>query len=325
VAFAGEDLADRIAFGDVAVRRAVAPHALLGDAHDVVVGDRVVTAISAIDWERPTRIPAIAAPGRLPPGAGTIVLNAIAARARRAGVAALRYAGPYPTPALFRSLARSFRTRAGEDEFTRDLVPRMRELARDELAIDFAPAPHDRVATRGGALEVRDGIIERALLGELAFERGTNAVARIVDDRHAEIWFGDAPYARVATIDPARAQVIDGPHPIAPLASRVLGAAFPPPLRAALAELVADAVPSPLADDARALVGARELAWADLGGRAARATGDGFAVHAALWERVAPHGLARLALAIAEALAPVVAATLVAAWQSAGGERMLAG
>jgi hypothetical protein len=90
-----------------------------------------------------------------------------------------------------------------------------------------------------------------------------------------------------------------------------VGRAFPGPLCEALAELVADAVAPPLAADARALCAAGGLCWADLGARAARALPDGFAVHAALWDRIAPLGLPRLALALAEALAPVVAAAVV--------------
>jgi len=91
-----------------------------------------------------------------------------------------------------------------------------------------------------------------------------------------------------------------------------IGKPFPPPLRAALAELVAEAVPAPLAADARRVVAERELAWADLGGRLARRTPAGFDVHAILWQRIAPLGLARLALAIVEALAPVVTTALLA-------------
>jgi hypothetical protein len=56
------------------------------------------------------------------------------------------------------------------------------------------------------------------------------------------------------------------------------------------------------------------VCWADLGARAARelpGNGAGFVVHAALWDRIAPLGLGRLALALAEALAPVVAAAVV--------------
>jgi hypothetical protein len=285
---------------------AVIDHPLLGAAHAVGA-----TAMSAIDWARPTEIPAIAEPGRLPLGAGGAILNAIAVLARDAGVAALRYAGPYPSAALWQTLARSFRTTADEAAFTAGALDRALRVARDPIAIDFAPAPHDRLAIAGGFVELRDGV-ERAVLDGLAY---TDGVARLVPDGaavHAEIWFGDAPYARVATLA-ADGALVAGPHPIPACASPVVGRAFPEPLRLAIAELVGEVVAAPLAADARAVLAGRPLVWADLAGRAARVTPDGFAVHAALWDRVAPHGLGRLALALAEALAPVVTAAVVRA------------
>ncbi|MDQ3370146.1 MAG: hypothetical protein M3680_32410, partial [Myxococcota bacterium] len=75
--------------------------------------------------------------------------------------------------------------------------------------------------------------------------------------------------------------------------------------------LVADAVPAPLAADARAYLSAQPIRWADLAGRTAQATPSGLAVHAILWERIGPLGLGRLALALTEALAPVVTQELV--------------
>src|SRR5689334_12005621 len=90
--------------GDVVVDGAIARDPLLGDAHAIRAG-AAGTAMSALDWRRPSEIPTIAAPGRLPPGAGGALLDAIAVLAARAGVRALRYAGPYPTPALRPALA----------------------------------------------------------------------------------------------------------------------------------------------------------------------------------------------------------------------------
>ena len=105
---------------------------LLGEAH--VVGD---TMMSVVDWHDPERIPTIAAPGKLPAGGGAALLNVLALLADRP----LRYAGPYPTPALFRSLCRSFHTTATEDEFCFDAVGRAARLATDVLPFDFVPAP----------------------------------------------------------------------------------------------------------------------------------------------------------------------------------------
>jgi hypothetical protein len=295
-------------------------HPLLGPAH--AVGD---TAMTALDWARPTEIPAIAEPSRLPPGAGGAILNTIALLARAAHVAALRYAGPYPTAALWHSLARSFHTSAAESSFTAGALDRALRVARDPIPIDFAPAPHDRLAIPSGFVELR-ARPERVVLAGIAYTPG-GSPARLVDapsepsepgregqaaGSHCEIWFGDTCYARVATLA-TDGSLLAGPRPIPSCTSPVLGRAFPAPLREALAELIADAVPPPLADDARALCASAALHWADLGARAAREQPDGFAVHAALWDRIAPLGLARLALALTEALAPVVAAAVVRA------------
>lgn len=270
------------------------------------------TTLSAIDWARPKQIPSIAAPARIPAGAAAPIMNAIALLAARAGIPALRYAGPYPTHALWRTLLRSFRTTAAEEQFTTDMLGRAARVARDAIAIDFVPAPHERIAVDRGHVELRDGI-ERVVLHGISYVRD-GSPARLVSDgseQRAEIWFGDEIYAHVATLA-ADGAVVEGPHSLRPYASDVIGRAFPPALRTALAELVADAVPDPVSPAARAIVTARTIRWADLGARAAAYDGAGFAVHAALWDRIAPLGLARLAVALAEALAPVVAAAITA-------------
>jgi len=290
--------------GTISISREVVAHPLLGDAHVIEHAGRAITAMSALDWEHPQRIPVVAQPARLPPGAGGMLLNEIARRAREP----LRYAGPYNSPALYRALLRSFRASHDEATFTADVLGRALRLATDEIAVDFAPAPHERVELACGHAEIRDGL-EAAAIEGTRFERN-GAVARLVGDA-CEVWFGDACYARIATLSP-HGELVDGPHAPPALASPVIGAAFPAELRGALAELVADVVPAPLAADARIAVAARSIAWADLGTRAARRTATGFEVHAALWERIAPLGLARLALALAEALAPVVTSTLLA-------------
>lgn len=296
----------RLAVDGVAVDGGVRRDPVLGDVH--AVGATVMTAI---DWSRPIEIPAIAAPGQLPSGAGAAILNAIAVLARRAEIPVLRYAGPYPTPVLWRSVARSFRCSADEAVFTADALDRAARLARDPIPVDFAPAPHERLAISGGFVELRDGV-ERAVLAGVSHEPG-GSPARLVRDpdasSRAEIWFGDAPYAHIATLA-ADGTLLAGPYPVPPCTSPVVGREFPAALCGALAELVAEAVAAPLAADAHRLCAEGPLVWADLGPRTAQALPDGFAVHAALWDRIAPLGLGRLALALAEALAPVVAAEI---------------
>ncbi len=304
--WSGDTLEHLFVEGGLHVEGAVVNDPLLGDAHALFAmrlpTPPPLTMMSALDWRHPRQIPTIADPAKLPPGTGAGLLNVIAHLADRP----LRYAGPYPTPALYRALLRSFTTTATEDEFCADVLGRAARVARDEIAIDFAPSPHERIAFARGHVELRDRL-ERAVIDRIAYESG---VARLVDG-HAEIWFGDAPYARVATFGDNGA-LLDGPHPIPPCTSDVIGKAFPPALCGALAELVAEAVPSPLAADVAALVAATPMSWANLGARAARFAGDRFELHAALWDRIAPHGLGRLALALAEALAPIATTAVLA-------------
>src|SRR5579862_1584172 len=99
----------RLEIGGIVVDTSVVPHPLLGAAHIIEHAGQSITAMSVLDWQRPTQIPTIAEPSKLPPGAGGALLNYIAWLAESAGVHALRYAGPYPTPALYRALLRSFR------------------------------------------------------------------------------------------------------------------------------------------------------------------------------------------------------------------------
>jgi hypothetical protein len=378
------------------VRGAIVDDPLLGRAHEIVApvdatesstassstaspDERVLTTMSTIDWSRPTEIPAIAAPGALPPGAGGAIINVLAILAQRAGVSELRYAGPYPTGALYATLARSFHTTTTEEDFTSTFADRAARVARDPMPAVFVPAPHERLAilarvdridehdgheastqdsdedlTRGaqdadeydgdelevrGIVELREGI-ERVTLDGVVYARG-NGIARIVDDigeiklrddardaldardsrdsrdaldardsrdagprrgAHAEVWFADEVYARVATFD-ARGELVDGPHPIPPCEGDVLGKEFPRAMTDALAALIADLVPAGLGAPATNVLATTTLRWADLGARAAARVGGELHLHAALW-RLAPRGMARLALAIVEALVP---------------------
>lgn len=289
----------------ISVDEDVVEHPLLGDAHLILANGEPITAMSALDWARPTRIPTVAEPRALPRGSGSLLINEIALRAQRAGVNTLRYAGPYPTPALFATLLRSFRTDASEAEFSADVLGRAMRLARDEVPIDFRPAPFARRAMPYGWIDERDGI-ERAWIGNVLYDRdGTvGSIARLAG-HDAVLAFGEAVWTKIATLADDGALAGDA-QPIPPLASDVVGKAFPRELKEQFAALVADAVPKPLAHDAREVILARPVVWADLGWRAAAIEGDGFALHAGWWTQLAPRGVQAFALAVSDALAVVI-------------------
>ncbi|MBA3541049.1 MAG: hypothetical protein H0T79_15670, partial [Deltaproteobacteria bacterium] len=174
LAWRGDTLEQLVVPGAI-IRGATIDDPLLGAAHVI---DPVATTMSAVDWARPTRIPTVADPARLPAGVGGAVLNVLAHLARWADIPSLRYAGPYPTPALFRALSRSFHTTADEATFTADVLGRALRLEDTELPVEFTPDPCERVMIPGGWVELRAGV-ERAVHHGVTYERG--GVARLTD------------------------------------------------------------------------------------------------------------------------------------------------
>jgi hypothetical protein len=71
-----------------------------------------LSVFQAVAWGAVDGIPALAEPARLPPGAGSAVLNLLAALAVDQDAPALAYTGPYPTEQLFLTLLESFRYEA---------------------------------------------------------------------------------------------------------------------------------------------------------------------------------------------------------------------
>lgn len=109
-----------------------------------------LTTMEALDWTRIDRIPTVAEPMRLPAGAGTVVLNCIAALAADQHSGPLRYRGPYPSEQLFLNLLESFHHHAAPGD-------PLAAFVGGELA--WMPAPHERVfAGDGVVVHARDRI-----------------------------------------------------------------------------------------------------------------------------------------------------------------------
>ncbi len=287
-----------------------AAHPVLGAVHALAVGGPTLAHVAAVDWRRPARIPAIDAPGRIPGGAGTVLLNVLALGARAAG-RTLRYAGPYPTAALWASLATCFRAPAGADvsAFTEGALERAVRGDDAPLPIDFTPAPFERVRVAPRVVvHLRDGV-ERLYLGGVAWLAdlaGAGARRLAPDDGgyRVELWLADTAWAEVARLD-ARGQLIDGPHPLPPVLSSVMGKPFPPALVGALTELIAEHEPPLLAVAMREVARELPMVWGDPGADAARLLAGVLVVHAGLWERLGAgaSSLAPLAITIAQAVA----------------------
>jgi hypothetical protein len=289
--------------------------------------------MGAVRWELPTSIPPVAEPARLPPLTGSLLLNWLAHCAAAAGVPQLRYVGPYPTPALYASLCQAFEPVGPDGEEAAFTAAAAELLGAPRMATAptaFAPAPFERwwPSARVG-VQARHRI-ERVFVDGVAFERSAAAPRRLVerplegdgrrdgegDGLAAELWFGDARWATLAELS-AEGALLRGPLPLPPIDDPIVGQVLPPPLCRALASLLVDAVPSPLAPLVEPLLTSAELRWGDAGAAALRAVPGGAILHAALWLTLRSHGPARLALALAEALVPWVTAEAVRLLQAA--------
>lgn len=295
----------------VTVGGPVEEHPVLGPVQVIRVrfeqGDSIVARVAETGWTRPARIPAIDAPARVPAGAGTALLNVLAIGASVAK-RTLRYAGPYPTAALWASLGECFRPLEGADEalFTAGVVERALRGDASEVPVDFAPAPFERVQIAPRAVvHLRDGI-ERLYLGTLAWGRsGTRRLVRDGDTTRAELWIAGSPWAEVAVLG-ADGRLVAGPRPLPPVRSNVIGKPFPAALRAALGDLMSEDEPPLLAASMREVLREIEIVWGDPGADVARFVGGVLLVHAVLWERLGAGALAPLAHALAAALTPPI-------------------
>ncbi|MBI1737543.1 MAG: hypothetical protein HYR51_20420 [Candidatus Rokubacteria bacterium] len=149
---------------------------------------------AALDYASIGEIPALADPARLPPGAGTTVLNLPAGLALDGERRALPYRGPYPTEQLFLALLESFRYvgGAGDDPLA--------AFAAGALAWD--PAPHERRVERDGVVvQLRDRV-EKVVWGRRTYYRpdwqtvGRHAPRRVRDagrDVVCSLWILGAP------------------------------------------------------------------------------------------------------------------------------------
>lgn len=192
-----------------------------------------LTTFQALDYERLDRIPPLAEPRRLGPGAGTALLNLLAGLMKDQGTARVRYVGPYPTEQLFTALLESFRYDPEAE------APLERFLAGEPL--DWLPAPHERHRVAAGVWVQMRHELEKVVIRGTAFYRtrwqdverreprivraegerlicSLWALGRPLEDRLALDHSGEVIGMPEATPDPRP------PAPLAPLWRRALAA-----------------------------------------------------------------------------------------------------
>lgn len=128
-----------------------------------------VTTFQSVNYGAIAFIPSLAEPRRLPPGAGTTVLNLLASLLVDQGTARVRYRGPYPTEQLFTALLESFRY----DPAVESPLERFSAAAEEaalagqlvEAPLDWIPAPHERLFLPDGGYVRRGAKSKRSSSG----------------------------------------------------------------------------------------------------------------------------------------------------------------
>ncbi len=123
--------------------------------------DQPLTVFEALDYDHIDRIPTLADPSALPPGAGSVVLNLVSALADDQQVASVAYRGPYPTEQLFVTLLESFRPETEADPLA--------AFVAGELG--WRPAPHERLFVTDDVYVQLRGRIDKVVWRGRSYER----------------------------------------------------------------------------------------------------------------------------------------------------------
>lgn len=129
-----------------------------------------ITLFQSVDYAALAFIPPLAEPARLPPGAGSAVLNFLASLLLDQGTSRVHYRGPYATEQLFTSLLESFR-------YDPTAASPLEEFMRGHLS--WTPAPHERLFSPAGAyVQLRDGVEKVVFSGRAYYRRLWQGVIR---------------------------------------------------------------------------------------------------------------------------------------------------
>lgn len=222
-----------------------------------------LTVFRSLDWAALDHIPPLAEPRRLPPGAGSAVLNLVAALMKDQGVARVRYRGPFPSEQLFTTLLECFRYDPGQ------ALPLERFLA--DGGLDWLPAPYEsHQVAPWVTVRLREGI-DTVVADGVAFSRPdwqgvVRREPRVVREAGERVvcslWALGGPIEDRLVLDRS-GEVLEVP---APRAGAAPPAPLPPVWRPALADLIARDSAPPLAGAIGEVMGSLELEWGPVAG-----------------------------------------------------------
>lgn len=227
-----------------------------------------LTVFRSLDWAALDHIPPLAEPQRLPPGAGSAVLNLVASLMKDQGVARVRYRGPFPSEQLFTTLLECFRYDPGQ------ALPLERFLA--DGGLDWLPAPYEshRVAA-WATVQLRQDI-EKVVADGVTFYRPewqgiARREARVIRDDGERVvcslWALGGPLEDRLILDRS-GEIHEAP---AASAREVPPAPLPPVWNSALGDLIARASAPALGPAIMEVLSHTALEWGAVPGDLVRA------------------------------------------------------
>jgi hypothetical protein len=217
-----------------------------------------LTVFRALDWARLDHIPPLAEPRRLPPGAGSAVLNLVASLMKDQGLARARYRGPFPSERLFTTLLECFRYDPGQ------ALPLERFLA--DGGLDWLPAPYESHCVAPWATVQLRQDIDKVVADNITFYRPewqgiARREARVIRDDGERVvcslWALGGPLEDRLVLD-RWGEILEAP---APSAREVPPAPLAPVWNSALGDLIARESAPALGPAIKEALSATPLEW----------------------------------------------------------------
>jgi hypothetical protein len=293
--------------GTIQIQPEVREHAVLGLCDGVVVNGRLLTLFSAVDWADPKCIPAMDAPGRLPSGAGSSILNFLAYQSIRS----LQYHGPYPTAALFDTLASSFRVQGTAahafQTFTSDVEAIALAGKLRKVPVDFQPAPFEWLDVGDAAIYLRDGV-EKITTGGCSYTLSHHSSRRLRtegDSIVAYVDMGGEPWVDIVRCS-REGRLEAGPFDVPAFEHVLNGEPVPHAMVSLIGAVIMEEAPELLKPAVQEILNQTSWSFGDTGGDTVAAREKEMKVHSLLVERLAARSPERFLKYIVEGARPLL-------------------
>ena len=291
---------------DIGFRTNAMSHPILGLCDVVTVKHAIRTRFMAVDWAKPLFIPGMDAPGRLPPGAGTAILNFLAYQAQGR---LLRYLGPYPTAALFDTLCGCFRVEgdpaAALIEFIESAEETALSGAKLEVPVDFRPHPVEFLECGPACLVLRDGVERIVLDGRsyYAHQSGSRRVRLEGSEAVAYVEIGGEPWVDRIRVR-ADGQLVEGPFDLPAFDHPVNGDDLPQAMIDLVNAEIATGAPALLQAPLAQIQGGLKWIFGDAGDENVACRDQSLVVHSLLLDRLAPRSPERFLATLVDGARP---------------------